>query len=131
MKKLLFLTIVIGFGMEAFHQALVNGTFLKYLDEHPNPLVVPQIEYYVGGIYAWFHNGQEASTYFYRIPVRYPASPLADDAYWEYLRTLDDTTPGARTFLFEQCDKYFELFPKGDHTENVHMKLEAYRSGLR
>jgi hypothetical protein len=131
MKKLALFFMLIIAAIVGFHQALQNGAFLRYLDEHPNPLAVPPIEYYVGGGYYAFHELQQAATYYIRIPMRYPASPYADDAYWEYLQTLDDSTETSRAVLAEAYGKYLELFPKGAHLENVRNKIDAYKSGAR
>jgi TolA-binding protein len=131
MKKLLFLVIVLSFLIVRFNTALQDGSFLHYLDTHPNPLVIPPIECYLGGTYYLFHNLDQAATYYYRIAANYPNAPQADDAYWEYLQTLDDSTAANHPLAVDAYTKYTELFPKGDHIDAVHDRIEAYKSGAR
>lgn len=123
-----FFTLVIG-SMMAFHHSLQNGSFLKYLDEHPSPSWVPSAAYYVGEGYYLFQNLAEATTYFLRVAQRYPDSPLADDAYFQYLQCLDDQSAVPRAALAEGYEGYLERYPNGKHAEIVKNRLSAIQSG--
>jgi len=117
--------------MLAFHASLRNGTFLQFLDEHPNPQWVPPVEYCVGQGYYLFQNLEQAATYFIRIPDRYPDSSYVDDAYWGYLQALDDMSASSRTMLIDEYQKYVDRFPRGAHVQSAQNKIDAYKNGGR
>lgn len=122
--------LIIG-GMLLFHMSLQNGSFLRFLDEHPDPRWVPQTAYMVGQGYYLFHDLQEASTYFVRIAQRYPTVPLADDAYFNYLQTIDDLASVPRQDLSEAYQAYLERYPNGKHVEVVKNRIDSIRLNSR
>ena len=131
MKALIFIFAFIIAAMLAIHTVLQNGAFIQFLDEHPNPKWVPATEYYVGEGYYMFQNLEQATTYFMRIPERYPSSPYVDQAYWGYLEALDDMTSSSRAMLIEEYQKYVDRFPSGAHVQAAQNKIDAYKSGSR
>jgi len=131
MKKIFILTCLCVGSLIGFSTLLKNGAFIRFLDEHPDPRWVPSVEYYVGGGYYLFHNLQQAATYYFRIPERYPQSPLADDSYWAYLNALDDNAAVPRAALIEAYGSYIERYPNGQHIERAQNKFDSYKSGSR
>jgi TolA-binding protein len=127
---IIFFALIVA-AMMALHTTLQNGSFLKYLDEHPDPRYVPQVEYYIGGGYYMFHDLQNAATYYIRVPERYPASPYSDDAYFEYLQCLDDSMAVSRADMVGYYAKYLERFPNGNHATVVQNRMDDYRTGAR
>ena len=131
MKKLIFIFAILIGTMVAIHISLQNGSFLRYLDEHPDPRWVPAVEYGVGETYYLFQDLDEAATYFIRVPQTYPNSSQADDAYWGYLESLDDMTNTTRTQLIDEYRQYLQQFPNGAHAAAAQSKIDAYVSGNR
>jgi len=122
--------IFIG-SMLWLHRILVNGTALQYLDAHQNPRWVPTAEFYIGKGYYIFQSLPEAATYFIRIPERYPTSPYAEDAYFNYLETLDDTLGLSRQVLIEEYQKYLEKYPEGSHASIIRDRIDIFRTSGR
>jgi TolA-binding protein len=127
---IIFFALIIA-AMMGIHTVLQNGSFLKFLDEHPNPKYVPEVEYYVGQGYYIFQDLQNAATYFIRVPDRYPASAYSDDAYFDYLQCLDDSAAMSRMEMVGYYAKYLERFPNGNHAAIVQNRMDDYRTGAR
>jgi TolA-binding protein len=131
MKTLFFILALIIGSILLLNSTLQNGSFLQYLDTHPNPQWVPMTEYYVGEGYYLFQNLEQAATYFIRVPNNYPTSEYADEAYWSYLLALDDSAQSSRALLVEEYQKYIDYFPHGAHAQAAQNKIDAYKSGGR
>jgi outer membrane protein assembly factor BamD (BamD/ComL family) len=127
---LIAFALLVG-GIIGLHTVLQNGSLLKYLDDHPDPQWVPAAQYYIGQGYYIFQDLPNAATYFIRVPQRYPQSSLADDAYFNYVQSLDDMGSMSRVTLVEEYGKYLEKFPQGRHAMVVQNRLDAYKSGAR
>jgi hypothetical protein len=123
---LIFFAIVIGAGV-GFYTVLQNGSLLRFLDSHPQPKVVPAVEFYIAeGFYIW-NELQDSATYYQRIAERYPNSSYADDAFFGYLQSLDDmNTPHWK--LFEGYTSYVERFPNGNHLEIAKKRVDYTRN---
>lgn len=121
----LFFGLLIA-GMVALHTSLQNGSLLRFLDQHPQPDLVPPVEYVVGQGYYFYQDLPEAATFFIRVPQRYPKSNYADDAYFYYLQCLDDLM-APRSEMAEAYAKYLELYPAGRHLEVAKERADAYR----
>ena len=127
MKFLLITAALIIAGMLAFKTCLQNGSFIQYLDTHPDPKIVPPVEYAVGEGYYLFRHLQNSATYYQRISERYPTSSYAEDAYFNYLQSLDDmSTP--RLQMAELYATYLEKFPEGKYKEIVTKRIEYCRN---
>lgn len=98
----------------AVHAALQNGTVIRYLDSHPHPTRVPAVEYVIGTGYYVFGDLETSATYYQRIAERYPQSNYADDAYFNYLQSLDDLNTN-RHLMADAYHAYMERFPQGKH----------------
>lgn len=122
---LIVVGVLVG-GMILAHIALQNGILLRYLDEHPDPQMVPAVEYYVGHGYYLFQDLPEAATYFIRIAEGYPRSKYADDAYFNYVQTLDDMMIAHRQVSAEY-QKYLDRFPNGKYVMLARRRMDAYR----
>jgi hypothetical protein len=129
-KVILFFGLLIGITV-AIRQSIHNRSLLYYLDAHPNPSIVPAAEYYVGQTLYIFRDLEEASTYFIRVPQRYPQSPYADDASYAYIQCQDDQPAVVRSLLIDEYQKYLEQFPDGKHAEIVRNRVDTYKSGAR
>src|SRR4051812_29482435 len=89
--KMLFVFLALGLVVTVtFLTTLQNGAFRKYLDTHPSRTFAPAVEYYLGEGYYIVGNLEESATYYQRVAQRYPKSPYAEDAYFNYLQALDD-----------------------------------------
>jgi TolA-binding protein len=109
------------------HTTLQNGSLLRTLDEHPQPQLVPPVEYYIGQGYYLLQDLPEAATFFIRIPQRYPHSSFSDDAYFYYVQCLDDLM-APRSEVAEAYAKYMELYPNGKHADLARQLAGTYRS---
>lgn len=128
MKTLLLLIALMLGGLLGFIRVLKDGRFLNYLDAHPHPVYVPKAEYYIGQSFALFGNLKEATTYFTRIPERYPQSPLAEVASYRYLTSLDDMGQIPKEAMISLYEMYFSSYPTGEYTEMVRGKIAGIRS---
>src|SRR5690242_2754229 len=84
-----FFAVLIG-GMILLHTGLQNGSILNYMDTHPDPRWMPAVEYYSAQGFYLFQNLHEANVLFFRVSEYFPKSSFADDAYFNYIQTLDD-----------------------------------------
>ena len=123
-----FLLLVVG-SIWGFHESLVNGNFLRFLDEHPHPIYSPPVLYYTGVTYGLFQDLETAGTYYIRVPEKFPTSPYADDAYYEYLQTVDERMVLPRSQIAEEFDKYIEKFPHGKHEAVIRNRISVLRIG--
>lgn len=127
MKLVLVVFALIIGGSIALYTILQNGIFLRYLDAHPDPKKVPTVEYYIGESYYIMGDLQNSATYYLRISERYPKSGYADDAYFNYLQSIDDMkTPLAA--MADAYSTYLERFPGGNHTEIVQKRIDYCRN---
>lgn len=127
--KAIFIGFVVLIGtFLAFMMSLRNGSLLRYLDAHPHPELVPKIEYAIGHGFSLVGEFVSASTYYIRIPERYPKSPLADSAYYNYLSSMDDTETIGKEGLIAMYETYLAKYPKGAHTEIVQQKIINIRN---
>ena len=118
MKVLVILTALIVGSILGLRAVLQNGSLLRYMDEHPNPTIVPNVEYVVGHVYYLLGDLQQSSTTFLRIAERYPKSDNADDAYYWYLQSQDDLNI-PRIVMADMYQSYLDRFPSGIHTDIV------------
>jgi hypothetical protein len=127
---LLFFAIMMG-GLIFLHRALQDGTFLRYIDQNPHERGVPKATFYLGQSYFLLQDLTQASTYFLRVVERYPALPMADDAYYSYLQCLDNDTSLPRSALIERYKDYLEKYPDGRHKAAVNDQLGIYTTSGR
>ncbi len=123
---LLLVTLIIG-SLLGFSHVLRDGSLLRFLDAHPHPQHVPPVIYYLGQGFMLFRDLPKATTYFIRIPERYPQSPYAATAYYRYLSALDEagTPNNEMATLYET---YYERYPDGPHTEMIRKKVIGIRN---
>lgn len=127
MKIVLVLTAVFVAVIIGLHTVLQNGTLINYLDTHPDPRKVPLTEFYIGEGYYIMGDLQNSATYYLRIAERYPQSEYADDAYYNYLQSLDDmNTP--RRQMADLYETYLERFPNGKNKQIVEKKIEICKN---
>lgn len=118
----IFIATIIG-----FHTILTNGSLLNFLDNHPDNMKVPPVEFVVGEGYYVFGDLENSATYYQRISDRYPDSAYADDAYFNYLQDLDDMNI-PRFQMADAYATYIDKFPKGDHVDVVQKRIEYCRN---
>jgi TolA-binding protein len=127
MKFVIILFALIIGGIIGSYTVLQNGSLLHYLDTHPNPGTVPTAEFYIGEVYYIWGDLQNSATYYLRITERYPKSSYADDAYYNYLQSIDDMNTPRKT-MADLYGTYLERYPKGEHTDIVLRKIEYCRN---
>jgi outer membrane protein assembly factor BamD (BamD/ComL family) len=128
MKTVLVLAGLLVAAVIGIHTLLQNGTVVRYLDDHPDSQIVPGVEYAIGTGYYLFQDLPQAATYFIRIPQRYPKSDYADDAYFNYLQSVDDMMTLPHSELADAYDKYLERFPEGKHKTIAEHRIDHYRN---
>src|SRR4029077_2379682 len=121
-KVLIVITALIVGSIITVKTVLANGSLQRLLDNHPNPQVVPTVEYVVGHIYYLMGDLQQSSTTFLRIAERYPKADNADDAYYWYLQSQDDLNV-ARITMADMYQSYLDRFPTGNHVEIVSRRI--------
>jgi TolA-binding protein len=119
--------LIIG-GFLMLHRALANGRVQHYLDTHRDPRWVPTTEYYIGKGYYLFQNLSDAATYFQRVPQQYPNSPRAEQAYFNYLQTLDDNMGSSRDTLIAEDQTFLEKYPNGPHASMIRDRIDNLRN---
>lgn len=130
MKTLVLLfTLVIG-SILGINKVLRDGSFLRFLDTHPDPKWNPQVTYFVGRGYMVANDLPQAATYFYRIEAKYPDSAVADDALSNYLECLDRRPGMNRGILIQENQKYLDRFPNGKHVAIIQQRIDTYRSSI-
>jgi hypothetical protein len=129
MKTFFVLAVILMGGLIYLQQSLQDGTVLHYIDGHPMERGVPKATYYIGQTYFLFQDLPQAATYFLRVAERYPTFPMADDAYFNYMQSLDDNVSIPKGDLIEGYKTYLEKFPEGRHTDVVKDRLSTYSSG--
>src|SRR5438045_3251603 len=127
MKFLMILTALIVGSMIGLHTILQNGSLQHVLDNHPDPKIVPNVQYLVGHYHYFMGDLQQSATSFLRIAERYPQSDSADDAYYWYLQSLDDMNP-PRLTMADLYQTYLDRFPQGRHTDMVSRRITFARS---
>ena len=127
MRLLILLAALIVGGIITIHTVLQNGSLQRYLDEHPDPRIVPQAEYVIAHGYYLMGDLEQSATYFLRISERYPKSDYSDDAYYYYLQSLDDmNTP--RQAMADLYQTYVDRFPSGAHFDMVSRRVIMCRN---
>jgi hypothetical protein len=128
LKFILVISALLIGGILGLKTALHDGYVRNYLDTHPDPKVVPPVAFYLAEGYYIFRDLENSATYYQRVSDRYPQSPYADDAYYNYLVALDEmNTP--RPQMAELYQTYAERFPQGKNLEIVLKRLENTRNG--
>jgi outer membrane protein assembly factor BamD (BamD/ComL family) len=130
-KALLVIFAVLVGSIIFVHRSLRDGSALRYFDEHPQAQGVPQAAYFIGQTYFLFHDLPQAATYFIRIAERYPETSLAEDAYFNYLQSLDNDVTIPKEALIDKYRTYLEKYPEGRYKIFVTDKLGAYTTGGR
>ena len=122
----IFFAVLIGGSIELY-TLVKDGRLIQYFDSHPHPKYVPPVEYMIGqGLYLG-SDLQNSATYYLRIAERYPKSPLADDAYYNYLQSLDDMGT-SRWTMADAYESYLDRFPNGKHVDIVKKRVEYCRN---
>ncbi len=129
LSKLTLFFIAVVALIIGLHRTLQNGSFLKFLDDHPNDKIVPAVEYYVGEGYYVMQGRQDATVFFKRLSDRYPKSSFSDDAVFNTIQILDDTSGIGRVTLIDEYTKYLARFPQGKHATEAQTRIDTYRAG--
>ncbi|MFA5976460.1 MAG: hypothetical protein WC859_09910 [Elusimicrobiota bacterium] len=130
LKKIILIFAILAGSFVAGSVVVRRGLLLRYLDQHPDPNWVPPVEYYVGQGYYIKQNLTTAATYFIRVADQYPSSSFAEDAYVGYLECIHKENRLSRVELIQKHEDYLVRFPKGNHAENIRVRIGAYKSGL-
>ncbi len=129
MKAIAIFFALLMLGMVYFHEALSSGKILAYIDQHQKERGMMRTTYYIGHGYNFMQDLQQAATYYLRVAQRYPGVPMAEEGYFSYLQSLQDSAGVHRSRLIEGYQAYLEKYPNGKYVKIAQDRIDLYRTG--
>lgn len=105
--------------------AFRSGKVQAYLDQQTNPEWVPAAQYYLASWYFLVNDLTEATTGYWRVKERFPASSFAERASFYYLDTLDAMRFN-RGFLRQEYQQFLDKYPASRFARVVRKRIELY-----
>jgi TolA-binding protein len=121
---IVFFLCILGFIM--LGEYLVDsGKFDQFLDAHPNPGVVPYIDYYIGEIHVVFTDFDSAIYRFERVVKNYPEFKDMPKVMFAIAQSYDDL--GNKTLAIREYSKLLKAYPESEYGETARTRLEYLR----
>jgi TolA-binding protein len=122
LRKLFYLAIILVVSFSFYRQILVKAQ--EYVDQHAQEAWAPKIQLYIGKVYSFARDYDQAEKIFQALKKKFPKSKYAAKAQWmiaSIYETKEDYNRAKAEF-----EKFSKDYPTDEYAKKADDKLRIY-----
>lgn len=122
LRKMFYLAVIMGVCFSFYRQILIQAQ--EYVDQHAQELWAPKIQLYIGKVYSFARDYEQAEKTFQLLKKKFPKSSYAAKAQYMIASIYETKEDYLRAKA--EYEKFIKDYPADEYAKKADDKLRIY-----